>query len=245
MHEVKAQKPRQLIEIGPGLGALTDLLIELKLPLHLIELDPELAAFWRKKELGSCLVVQEEDALQVDWRDLTAIRPAVLVSNLPYQISSRLLVDRCLDAQPLDAMILMFQKEVADKILSKAPSAETGFLSVLAQTFWHVRSVIRAEPRDFLPTPKVASQVLFFQPMLPVPTSDPRGFLEFLKTSFAAPRKLLSSNLKAIYTARQVLEALKTLGLPEKIRAHEVPLSSWLALYEVLALEVSYSEKTW
>jgi 16S rRNA (adenine1518-N6/adenine1519-N6)-dimethyltransferase len=214
--------------------------LELQIPLFLVEIDTDLAQFWRDKGL----TMIEQDALKLDWDSFssTLVRPSILVSNLPYQISSRLVVDRSLDARPLDAMILMFQKEVALKILAQAPSAETGFLSVLAQSFWQVRSLVKAKAGDFLPPPKVASQVLVFKPISPPLIKDKKMYLEFLKASFSAPRKLLSSNLKQLFSAQVVTQAFDQLQFKENTRAHELFIPDWVRLFEFLKSRLDHRQ---
>jgi 16S rRNA (adenine1518-N6/adenine1519-N6)-dimethyltransferase len=187
---VEELKPASLLEIGPGLGALTDGLKEMKAPLTLIELDSKLAEYWRQ---DGCTVI-EADALQWSWNLEGFARPCVLVSNLPYQISSSLVIDRCMDEKPLDGMVLMFQKEVAQRMKATIHQGPYGFLSVVAQTFWKIDLLLEASSGDFSPPPKVASRVLVFVPK-PSPVRDRRRYLKFLKACFLHPRKYLLSNL--------------------------------------------------
>ena len=100
-----------LIEVGPGLGSLTESLLTLEKPLTLLELDKSLARFWRERG-GD---VMEGDALKLDWRTLNLPQGTLFVSNLPYQISSSLVVERSVEPAGIEVMILMFQKEVAQR----------------------------------------------------------------------------------------------------------------------------------
>ena len=118
-------QPRSWIEIGPGLGALTWVLRPLIENTLLIELDSVLAQYWREQNVA----VVEIDALHWSWRSLNLPRPCILVSNLPYQIAATLVIERCLDPLPLEGMVLMFQKEVAQRLKAVAGSAEFGFSS--------------------------------------------------------------------------------------------------------------------
>lgn len=187
---VRAAKPSFLIEIGPGLGALTEPLRDLK-PL-LIELDRDLALYWRERGME----VVEDDALKINWNQLPISENTWLVSNLPYQISSRLVVDRCFGPRQLNGMVLMFQKEVAQRLMAPPRASAYGFLSVMAQNFWRMTRVADAAPRDFHPAPKIASRVLRFE-RLPENGFDV-GFLKFVKASFAQRRKFLLKNLGAL-----------------------------------------------
>lgn len=166
--------PSTIIEVGPGLGSLTEDLVTVCDHLQLIEMDRRLVEFWNQKSFN----VIEADALQWSWDLNNYQRPVVFVSNLPYQISSSILVDRSVDENPVNGMILMFQKEVAQRIQAAQTHETYGFLSVLAQTFWSIDLVLEAGPRDFDPAPRVASRVLSFNPRQ-VQISDRRKYLKF------------------------------------------------------------------
>jgi 16S rRNA (adenine1518-N6/adenine1519-N6)-dimethyltransferase len=183
-------KPKKIIEIGPGCGALTDILREKFTDLTLIELDTKLAEFWRLQGL----TVIEADALQMDWHFNNEY---TLVSNLPFQISSSLVIERSLDAHQLEAMILMFQKEVAQRIRAAAQTEHYGMLSVIAQEFWQIETVCDAGSREFKPAPKVSSRVLKFFPRKSN-IEDKKAYLSFVKTCFQQRRRVLTTNVKAL-----------------------------------------------
>ena len=106
--KVKSFNPEFLIEVGPGPGALTDLLLEMNLPMQLIELDRRIAQYWRDKGQN----VLEVDALQIDWNQFYKHERTVFVSNLPYQISSSIVIERSMEDSGVQQMVLMFQKNV-------------------------------------------------------------------------------------------------------------------------------------
>ena len=107
--------------------------------------------------------MKQVNALRFNWEEsLNSRDPKLLVSNLPYQIASRLLVELSILKQSFDRMVLMFQKEVAQRILTDPGTCHYGFLTVIAKTFWNVHRVSEAGTVDFFPKPKVASQVLCF-----------------------------------------------------------------------------------
>jgi 16S rRNA (adenine1518-N6/adenine1519-N6)-dimethyltransferase len=226
----RAFGPASLIEVGPGLGALTASLREFEVPLFVIELDRVFADYWRQQGLD----VVEKDALQWDWNSKPSAHPRLLVSNLPYQISSSLVVDRCLDGS-VDAMILMFQKEVAQRLKAKAQTEAYGMLSVLAQTFWQMDLLLEASSGDFLPPPKVASRVLIFKAK-DSPISDRPQFLRFVKSCFLHPRKIMISNLvEGLGQRRDVyLQALSSLKIKENTRAQELEVQQFVALFGAL-----------
>lgn len=232
IHAVAHLKPSSLIEIGPGPGALTDHLLEMKKPITLIELDRQIAQHWRA--LGQEVV--EIDALHWDWEKINAPEETVLVSNLPYQISSSLVIDRSMDQKPLKAMVLMFQKEVAQRIRALPSTEDYGMLSVIVQNFWKTSVVSEAGPRDFSPAPRVASRVLQFTP-LKTDIKDRPQFLKFIKACFFQRRKQLKNNLSSLYDSKQLAEILQEWKKPITLRAEELKPSEFKDLYFRFQLE--------
>lgn len=227
-----------LIEVGPGPGALTHFLREMCPDFRVIELDRVLAEFWRAQGLE----VIEGDALQMDWQQFYD-KPGkkVLVSNLPYQISSSIVIDRCLDNGGLDHMVLMFQKEVAQRITATASTDSYSLLTVIAQTFWKPEKVTEAGPGDFDPAPRVASRVLAFT-RKPVVVQKSKAFLGFVKAAFAQRRKLLKKNLSALYSQTgtneaQVIGWLTDMGFKETVRAEELSPDQFVTLYKKFGFE--------
>src|SRR5690606_35924679 len=110
--QVREFQPENLIEVGPGPGALTYFLRQMNAPLTLIELDHVIAEYWRKQGME----VLEEDALRLDWKKFYHGTKTVFVSNLPYQISSSIVIERSMENIGVEHMVLMFQKEVAQRI---------------------------------------------------------------------------------------------------------------------------------
>jgi 16S rRNA (adenine1518-N6/adenine1519-N6)-dimethyltransferase len=236
--KAKEFQPTVLIEVGPGPGALTYFLRKMECDFVVIELDRVLSQYWREQGLK----VVEGDALQLDWKEFYQ-KPGkrVLVSNLPYQISSSLVIERCLDSG-LDHMVLMFQKEVAQRIAAKAKSENYGFLTVMAQTFWKTETVTEAGPRDFLPPPKVASRVLGFT-RKPSPLQNSKAYLTFVKAAFAQRRKLLKKNISSLCNQKGIAEEqlvgwLQEMGFTATARAEELSPEQFVTLYKKIGFEV-------
>ncbi len=219
----------KVLEIGPGCGALTDILLERHKNLKLIELDRNLFAYWKQQ---GCDIINA-DALQIDWQPYAG---HLLVSNLPYQISSSLVIDRSLDANPLHGMVLMFQKEVAQRIRAVHQTEHYGMLSIIAQEFWTIQTVCDAGPRDFKPPPRVASRVLSFKPK----TSNvkvPEEYLRFVKLAFQQRRRILKTNLLALgeaYDQTRLPEWLNQNRKTEKVRAEELSVIEINSLFHYL-----------
>lgn len=224
----KLLKPDHLIEVGPGPGALTEHLAQISSSMVLIEMDHQIAQHWKSQNYK----VIEEDALRINWSDLFHGKTTVLVSNLPYQISSSLAIDRSLDEPGLAAMVLMFQKEVAQRIKAKASTEHYGLLSVILQNFWDIELVCEAGPRDFFPPPRVASRVLAFKRRASLVTNR-KKFLNFVKAAFTHRRKMLKSNLENFGCSQdQILEVFGKFQISDKVRAEELTPEEYVKLYE-------------
>lgn len=228
-------KPVALLEVGPGLGALTSSLIKLEAPLSLIELDSQFSQLWKDKGLP----VVEADALKLDWQGLGLAQGTVLVSNLPYQISSSLVIERSLGPECITGMVLMFQKEVAQRIVASPRSKDYGLLSVIAQLYWQIHKVCEAGPRCFWPAPKVASRVLGFERREHGPGVPNKELLRFVKAAFSHRRKVLWKNLAGECGHFGVdkdlaLQAGQDLNLGGQVRAEELAPEQFVQLYEAL-----------
>lgn len=232
LEAVKRLKPEALVEIGPGLGALTEPLIQLAVPFQVIELDRTFAEFWRTKNIE----VHEADALKIDWGALRLVRPTVLVSNLPYQIGGHLVVDRSIEPFGITAMVLMFQKEVAQRMTALPSTEDYGFLSVVAQSFWTIQTVVDAGPGQFYPPPNVTSRVLKFERKTAFP-EDAQDFVKFVKMAFMQRRKLLTKNLKGVLaqsstSPEEWKEWLSLNDLSETVRAEELTVMQFQQLFQ-------------
>lgn len=225
----------ETFEIGPGLGALTDFLAQQSQNLRLVELDKKFAQYWRDQGLE----VIEQDALRHSWGDLLKdSKHRLLVSNLPYQISSRIVVDFSVEFPVFRRMVLMFQKEVAQRIQAPEGSGDYGLLSVVAQTYWKIRKVSEAGTVDFLPKPNVASRVLCFDRKENRASDlNHQDYLKFLKLCFANRRKVLLPKLKGLAPVEKLSSIFDELGIAEKARVEALSPESLQALYRALKTE--------
>jgi 16S rRNA (adenine1518-N6/adenine1519-N6)-dimethyltransferase len=215
--------PKNIIEVGPGLGALTSHLINMNKNLTLIELDRDLVTKWKDEKQN----VIEGDALQIDWQAFSSDENTVLVSNLPYQISSSIVIERSVEPYEIKAMVLMFQKEVAQRLMAKKSTPEYGMLTVVAQVFWKIEKVCDADPKSFNPPPNVASRVLKFV-RKEGSAIDRKKFLSFVKMAFAQRRKLLAKNLNL------ESEKLVELGFKKTVRAEELSPEEFVSLFQAI-----------
>jgi len=181
----------KLFEIGPGLGSLTKALYNKEgLMPALIELDRSFANYW----LDEGYEVYNQDALKFEWSDIK--ERSVLISNLPYQISSRLLLDLFISNPPIEQMVLMFQKEVGQRLRASLSDKKTyGLVSIIAQLNWDMEVITDVSSSAFFPRPEIESQVLFFSKKDKV-MDERKAFVAHLKRLFNSRRKKIKSTLK-------------------------------------------------
>ncbi|MBE8222036.1 MAG: ribosomal RNA small subunit methyltransferase A [Bdellovibrionales bacterium] len=213
-----------LIEVGPGLGALTDYFKSYD-DYTLIELDRDLVKYWTSKNLK----IIQSDALKLNWNSLDIKDNSVLVSNLPYQIASRLFIDRSLGPLNIKYMILMFQKEVAQRITASIDSKTYGILSVIGQLSWDINKLCDVSPQEFYPSPKVAGRVLYFSKKSFVLEKD---FFLFVKQAFSQRRKMLVKNLSSFLSADKIVSVIDS----KTKRAENVTPKEFYDLYSLYKL---------
>jgi len=220
-----------VVEIGPGKGALTHLLGEMTDRLTLVEPDRELAAesalrFRQAELLG-------EKAETVDYSLLPG--PLTVVSNLPYYASVHIFKALTEHKQNIARMVLMFQKEVAERISAKAGEHHYGSLSAWSGYHWQMEMVLEVPPEAFRPPPKVDSAVVRFlpHPSPPVPGNEEELF-RLVRASFAHKRRTLRNNLKGIFSGESIGAAFTAAGLEPNIRAEEVSLQQFAQMLPVL-----------
>jgi 16S rRNA (adenine1518-N6/adenine1519-N6)-dimethyltransferase len=196
---ITPKKTDHMLEIGPGLGALTQRLLPHLDRLTVIELDKDLIPLLEEKcaELGE-LIVYQGDVLKFDFQAQNKINQAWrLVGNLPYNISTPLLF-HCLDqADTIQDMHFMLQKEVVDRINAHPGHPSYGRLSVMIQYYCRVEKLFNVKPGAFQPPPKVDSAVIRLVPykVLPYKADAPLLFAEIVRTAFSHRRKMLRNNL--------------------------------------------------
>ena len=244
---------KRVIEIGPGRGVLTDQLAQRAGRVIAIELDRVLAAQLRMRySLRPNVEVIEGDILTIDLGTVLGPRPGALagvtprkpepvsvVGNIPYYITSDILL-RLFAFHPLfDCIVIMVQKEVADRIAAKAGTSDYGLLSATAQLYATVENLFTLPPGAFNPPPKVHSSVmrLTIAPQFEKLKVPEREFIDFLKLSFGQKRKTLVNNLKSQYDAGAIQAAMKKAGVRADARAESLPLEKAALVYRSLAAE--------
>lgn len=240
-----------VVEIGAGRGALTEMLVEKAGRVIAIELDRMLATQLRVNYSRYPNVeVLEGDVLKIDFRtvlhrtigplgDLRPDKPerAHLLGNLPYYITSDILLHLFEFNDQFDLMVIMVQREVAERIAAKPGSRDYGLLSATAQLYTQVEKLFTLPPGAFSPPPKVHSSVLRLRvaPRFNELNVAAEEFIEFLKLAFAMKRKTLLNNLKKHYSEEQVRDALKQAGVRADVRAEALSLESTAAIFRGLS----------
>ena len=218
-----------LVEIGPGLGAMTNPLVERSGRLTVVELDRDLAARLRRR---AELQVIESDVLRVDFGALAREAGARLrvVGNLPYNISTPILFHLLPAAAAIADQHFMLQKEVVQRMAAEPGGKEYGRLSVMLQWRYEIEPVLDVPPEAFDPPPRVDSAVVRMLPRATPPVLDEMRFGELVAVAFSQRRKLLR------HTLGHWLEAQGYAGdFDLQRRAEEVPVAQYVALAEALA----------
>jgi 16S rRNA (adenine1518-N6/adenine1519-N6)-dimethyltransferase len=235
------------IEIGPGRGALTSMLTERAARLIAVELDRALAQELRAKfaEKDNIEIV-EANFLDISLPELlrkqppsapgaTAVR-AKVIGNIPYYITSDILLRLFEQHESVETIVIMVQKEVADRLIAAPGTRDYGLLTVTAQLFANLEGLFTLPPSAFSPPPQVHSSVLRLRirPKSGILGVDERAFLQFCKRAFAQKRKTLFNNLRGEYPPEEIRRALESLAVVADVRAEALPIGQLAAIHRSL-----------
>ena len=234
---------RTVVEIGPGRGAITEHLAAQAKHLIAIELDRELA--WTLQERFSPergfpnVTVVRRDVLEFDFAaaEKDAGQSLLVVGNLPYYITSPILLRLAARAAALDQAVLMVQREVADRVTARPGSRDYGLLSVTLQLYGPTEPLFTLPPEAFNPPPEVHSTVFrwSFAPRFSELAIEEAPFILFLKQSFAQKRKTLSNNLRAAGKSPESIAAAFTAAkTPLQVRAEALSVEELAAIWRAL-----------
>ena len=241
---VDAIAPRDeetIVEIGPGLGALTDPLLQRIAHLQVVEIDRDLIARLRSRYPVERLTIHAGDALEFDFGALKKAGPMKIIGNLPYNISSPLLFHLVAFSPLVAEMYFMLQKEVVDRMVATPGSTDFGRLSVMLQYRYQMDCLFVVPPDSFNPPPKVESAIVRMIPRkldlpvgagdTPLPTAiDESRFANLVMAAFSQRRKMLRNTLKA-----HINEAdLAALGINPMARAEDIAVADYVRLSNFL-----------
>jgi 16S rRNA (adenine1518-N6/adenine1519-N6)-dimethyltransferase len=220
-----------VVEIGPGAGAITEILATRARRLIAVELDRSLAAQLRAQFPG--IEVLEADILTVDLSALLKGEEKLrVVGNLPYYITSPILSHLFEHSAAIATAVVMMQREVADRVAASPGSRDYGVLSATAQLYARIERLLDLPPTAFMPPPEVHSTVLrlTMRPRFVELGIEPESFLAFLRQSFAQKRKTLAKNLRAAgFNPDRIAQALEKSGISATARAEEIDLERMAA----------------
>ena len=228
---IRPQTADNLIEIGPGLGALTLPLLRQMNHLTVIEIDLDLHAYWQEHPAGKDkLNLIAADALTVDFVSLG--RDLRIIGNLPYNISTPLLLRLLHSRSAIADMHFMLQKEVVERIVAEPGSRDYGRLSILCQYLCEVTYLFEVSPEAFDPQPKVDSAVVRLAPWqtMPYPQVPIADLEQLTAKAFGMRRKTIANNLKGLFSAAELAE----LGIDPQKRPEQIPVQDYVRLVSQL-----------
>jgi 16S rRNA (adenine1518-N6/adenine1519-N6)-dimethyltransferase len=226
----------RVIEIGPGLGALTALLAERARELWLIEVDADFASRLRAQYAHAPQVhVVEADALRIDFAAMLGPGdPAVVVANLPYNVATAILATLVDRPACFSRLVLMLQREVVERLRAAPGSKDYSALSVYTQFAARLRPGLRVGPAAFVPRPKVESEVIVIEPYLtpPLAVADLALFKRVVRTAFNQRRKQLRNSLRPVCSEPTAL--LRGVNIDPSRRPETLTLAEFAALSNAL-----------
>ena len=224
-----------MLEVGPGVGALTSALCETASKVIAIELDERVLA--ALQEVAPQAEILQADVLKTDLNAILAKlpEPRCLVSNMPYSITGPLLTKIAECRSNFSNAVLMMQREVGRRVLADAGDRERGSLSVFLQLQFEITKVCDVPAAAFWPPPKVDSVVLNLIPRkIEIDEKKEAMLFKLIRTGFKQPRKTLVNNLVDLHGRQKVEQALDGLGHKRNVRPHQIDNKDWLALAEAL-----------
>jgi 16S rRNA (adenine1518-N6/adenine1519-N6)-dimethyltransferase len=224
-----------VVEIGPGLGALTCFILDKGAHVLALEKDRRLAEFLRARLDHQRLEVRNIDALKFDPRSLFAHRNVKLIGNLPYRVSSALLLKFLAQPSPISLYLLMLQKEVAMRLSAVPCTQEYGGLTLHVQLHHHIKYLRTVSATVFFPRPEVDSAVVRLLPRDPreLPERDDQLLLKLVRVGFSQRRKQLRNLMREFVTDWDTVA--HHLKVDPRARAEELPLSQWITLTNSIA----------
>lgn len=223
----KPEKDDHVIEIGPGKGAITTLLLDRIQQLDVIEIDKDLVAALKTNFLNDNLTIHEADALQIDFENFnnSGLR---IIGNLPYNISTPILFHLLTFKHCIKDMMFMLQKEVVDRICASSGNKQYGRLSVILQYYFEVDSLFVIKPGAFTPSPKVDSAIVRLKPITNPQSKllDDESFKVIVREAFSQRRKTIRNSLRNLLDEKMIQEV----GIAPENRAEKLSVSDFVRL---------------
>lgn len=227
---IRPQAGESMVEIGPGLGAMTAPLIERLGHLHVVEIDRDLIARLRERYSPAQLTIHEGDALKFDFASVGGEeeKPLRIVGNLPYNISTPILFHLAGFAERVKDMTFMLQKEVVMRMVAAPGTEEYGRLSVMLQYRFRMGRLFDVPPGAFRPAPKVMSSIVRMAPLPPeqLGAQDEALLGRIVTAAFGQRRKTLKNTLREFVTEAD----FEALGIDSGLRGEKLSLAQFVAI---------------
>lgn len=243
VESAKIEKEDLVIEVGPGLGSLTKYLLEKAGKVICIELDKKMIEILNDRFfLYSNFELLNQDVLKVDLKELIQkeklegkIKHVKIVANLPYYITTPIMMKLLEEQLEIESITVMIQKEVADRLITVPGEKETGAITYTVYYYAIAQGVIEVQKDSFIPEPEVTSKVitLKIRKKPPVQTKNKGMMFKIIKNAFMQRRKTLANalvNTKIFTNKEEAVQALKEIGLDENIRAEKLTLEDFANL---------------
>lgn len=221
-----------IIEIGPGRGALTELILPLAAQLHLVEFDRDLVRYWgQRSESQKTLFVHAQDVLKFDFKQIinSVNGPIKIIGNLPYNISSPVLFHLMQYADFVAAQVVMLQKEVIERMVASPGNKQYGRMSVMLQQRYVIEHLFNVPATAFFPAPKVESAIARLSPLAKTEcyeVADAADFAMVVKQAFSQRRKTLRNTLKGYIDLAQ----MESLDIEPSARAETLSVEDFCKL---------------
>lgn len=229
-----------VIEIGPGLGAITEIILEIKTPMLAIELDKRLHQYLCDKFKDNPLFsIINNDVLKENLSEIVnkyaKNRTVKVVANLPYSISSKIVL-KLLKTPEIDTFVIMVQKEMAERISAKPNTKDYNAFTALVSLFLDVEYLFTVGPKNFIPAPKVDSAVIKVtrKKYTTYSLENISEYENFLRQCFRNKRKTLVNNLSSSYKKEDIINSLESLNLSLTIRAEALDAITLIKIFNLL-----------
>lgn len=232
--EIKENEP--IWEVGPGMGILTGELLNRKADLTCFEIDSSLYNILEEK-FGDQIRLVKQDILKANWQDHFPENKIKIVANLPYQITSPFLFEVSRYSDHFSRVVVMIQKEVAQRINAKIGTKDYGILTLKMQYYFNVKYEFTVKPHVFKPPPKVDSAVISLMPRKDKPKiENEKLFWRIVETAFRNRRKMLRRNLRELIPVEKI-EQIQNLGIIDlKRRGETLTEIEFIKLYELITI---------
>lgn len=233
LHAIAPKAQDHLVEIGPGMGAITIPLLSQVQQMDAVELDKDLIPILQEKAKGlGSLTIHQQDILKFDLHDIDPTPSSLrVIGNLPYNISTPLLFHLFDQQELIIDMHFMLQQEVAQRLAASPHSKQYGRLSIMAQYYCDIEILVTVPPNAFKPAPKVYSSFVRLTPKTPTLKADSIEALEnVVKRAFAMRRKTISNALKGLISVTQLTD----LGINPILRPEQISLENYVRMSNIL-----------